>query len=105
MAPRLGLIALVLLACGCDRGKTAEPICTARIATQEGAFEGKAAREGEEAEAQTKKRALAQACAAYCGKLGGTTLERCQPRCLVDVQAAKVGARITCAVAPVGSAP
>jgi hypothetical protein len=107
MAPGLRLIAVILLVGGCDRGEKADPTptCTAKIATQEGAFEGKAAKEGEETEAQTKKRAVAQACAAYCNARDGTPLEHCQPRCLVDIDAAKIGARIQCGASPAASPP
>lgn len=80
-------------------------VCTAKIATQEGAFEGEAARNGEETEAQTKKRAVSNACTAYCGALDGADLGRCAPRCIVDIEAAKMGARVTCEHRQTTSAP
>lgn len=101
---RAALVVVALV--GCDRcdppadpgvsAPAAGPSCTAQIVTQEGSYRATAALGASENEAALRKRALTQACAAHCARLEGAKLESCQPRCLVDVDAKKIGARVTC---------
>lgn len=96
---RIGLTLLALSLLGCDREEKPTPLtCTAKLAAQEGSFTGKAVAEEKESRDAVEKRAVKSACAAYCGAQGGP-LERCQPRCLVDIEAAKIGVRVSCSAA------
>ena len=100
---RAGLIALLVLV-GCDADEPS-PTCSATVAAQEGTFSATATGKKGESEKDLKKRTVAQACAAYCKAVDGGSRPGCAARCEVDIEAAKMGARVTCSPGGASSGP
>ncbi len=77
------------------------PSCSAEVVTDRGSFQATAQAEGDEAREKVRKRALESACAKSC-EGAKDKADACRSRCLVDIDAAKVGARVKCHAFPKG---
>jgi hypothetical protein len=89
---QIGSFALTLLAVapGCRRSVE----CTTEVTAGEGTFKAVARGEGEEG--PVMKAALREACQKMCVGTKAPMLDACVSRCVVDVGAAKIGARTSC---------
>jgi hypothetical protein len=89
---QIGSFALTLLAVapGCRRSVE----CTTEVTAGEGTFKAVARGEGEEG--PVMKTALREACQKMCVGTKAPMLDACVSRCVVDVGAAKIGARTSC---------
>lgn len=96
------MLFVALGACKSDPKPTAPaPSCSAEVVTDRGSFSATANAEGEEARGAVRKRALERACAKSCGGAKDKA-DACRSRCMVDIDAAKVGARVKCRAFPEG---
>ena len=77
------------------------PSCQAEVVTEAGSFRATAKAEGTAtARTQVRERALEAACHESCKRTEKP--DACRARCLVDIDAAKVGARVKCHRFPEG---
>jgi len=84
----LSLITLALVA-GCK----AEVVCSSEITDGTGMWKGQAS--GRKPKIDVRREAVRDACAKLCAEKG-TPNDACTSRCAVDVDAAKIGAKIAC---------
>lgn len=83
-------IALVTLGLGCRRSVE----CTTEVTAGTGTFKAMARGEGEEG--PLMKQALRDACQKMCIGTKAPMVDACVSKCVVDVGAAKIGARTSC---------
>lgn len=70
--------------------------CTSEVTAGDGTVRASVRAESNEAEATTRKRALAAACEVLCKK-ASEPAKGCVARCQVDAESGKIGARVRCA--------
>jgi hypothetical protein len=83
-------IALVAVGSGCRRSVE----CTSEVTEGTGTFKAVARGEGEEG--PVMKMALRDACQKMCVGTKAPMIDTCVSKCVVDVSAAKIGARTSC---------
>ncbi len=70
--------------------------CSAEVTSGTGIFKGKAKGKPEELK-PTRKKAVREACVQMCAADKAISIDACASRCVVDIEAGKVGAKIGCA--------
>lgn len=84
------VFALLAVAPGCKRSVE----CTSEVTAGSGTFKATAKGEGEEG--PVMKAALRDACQKMCVGTKAPMIDACVSKCVVDVSAAKIGARTSC---------
>lgn len=88
----MGSLVITLLAVGPGCKRSVE--CTTEVTAGEGTFKAVAKGEGEEG--PIMKTALREACQKMCVGTKAPMIDACVSKCVVDVGAAKIGARTSC---------